>query len=86
MLSNKDAFEITGTLRAKHQNKNIPIIGLCSTKLHVDADNCLVAGMNEYIVAPYTFDQIEKLLIRWTRQFLTSKERTMSDAANQIKH
>ncbi|MBV1883012.1 MAG: DUF3365 domain-containing protein [Pseudomonadales bacterium] len=86
VLSNKDAFEITGTLRAKHQNKNIPIIGLCSTKLHVDADNCLVAGMNEYIVAPYTFDQIEKLLIRWTRQFLTSKERTMSDAANQIKH
>jgi len=66
-MPDMDAFEVTRTIRDEIQLKNLPIIGLATNHLKDAAENCLMTGMNEYIIAPYTFDQLEKLMIKWTR-------------------
>ncbi|MBV1876602.1 MAG: DUF3365 domain-containing protein [Pseudomonadales bacterium] len=67
-LPELDAFEITQRVRNTEILKRIPIVGLANIKNQESAENCLLAGMTSYLVAPYQLADLEKVLIPLARR------------------
>ncbi|WP_082542308.1 ATP-binding protein [Rhizobacter sp. Root1238] len=59
-----DGLEATRRIRA-HGERDLPIIALTANAMAGDRDECLAAGMNDYIAKPFTRDVIEHVLQRW---------------------
>lgn len=47
-----DGFEATRILRQDKKNENLPIIALTANAMSSDKDECIAAGMNDYIAKP----------------------------------
>ncbi|SHN28918.1 hypothetical protein SAMN02787076_04799 [Rhizobacter sp. OV335] len=59
-----DGLEATRRIRA-HGDRDLPIIALTANAMAGDRDDCLAAGMTDYIAKPFTRDVIEHVLQRW---------------------
>jgi signal transduction histidine kinase/DNA-binding NarL/FixJ family response regulator len=59
-----DGLEATRRIRAQGE-RELPIIALTANAMAGDRDDCLAAGMNDYIAKPFTRDVIEHVLQRW---------------------
>ena len=59
LMSAMDGWEAARTLRANSETKDIPI--LAATALFSDADlqTCMEAGCNDYIIKPFTFQELQ---------------------------
>jgi len=67
-----DGFELTSKIR-KIENKNtqvqkIPIIAITANALVGEADNCLAAGMDDYLSKPVQIKDLKLTLERWLPQ------------------
>ncbi len=66
-----DGFEAARSIRkgvAGKPNAEIPIIALTANALNSDRQQCLEAGMSDYISKPIEFQTLATVLDRWERQ------------------
>ena len=65
-----DGYQATALLRqreAQDKRGHLPVIALTANAMDGDRDQCLAAGMDDYLAKPYTLIQLEQVLDRWLR-------------------
>ena len=67
-----DGFEATRLIR--NHNKTVPIIALTAHILKEEADKCLAAGMNDFLVKPYRENELTNIILKWLRKTGNSKK------------
>jgi CheY-like chemotaxis protein len=62
-----DGFAATAALRAREKNpgRRLPIIALTANAMEGDRQQCIAAGMDDYLAKPYSLEQLEAMLRRW---------------------
>lgn len=60
-----DGLEATRQIRRNSINRDTPIIALTGLSGENERQQCLTAGMNDYIGKPFTQDQIQACLVQW---------------------
>jgi signal transduction histidine kinase len=58
-----DGFEATETLRS--QGHSLPIIALTAGTTLEERERCIIAGMDDILVKPYTADEIKQIVVEW---------------------
>ncbi|MBF0161112.1 MAG: response regulator [Magnetococcales bacterium] len=62
-----DGYQATRQLRAMESFQTLPIIAMTAHALVGDRENCLAAGMSDYMAKPIDLQQLFRLLIRWIK-------------------
>jgi len=62
-----NGYEATAALRAREPagGPRLPVIALTANALEGDRDQCLAAGMDDYLAKPYTKARLAEALRRW---------------------
>ncbi len=63
-----DGFEATRALRKREQEMPLPrtpIVALTANALEGDREQCIAAGMDDYLTKPFKREQLEAILDRW---------------------
>ncbi|MCH8497569.1 MAG: response regulator [Marinobacter sp.] len=60
-----DGFEATRRIRAHDTLRNLPIIAVTANVLEGDRDECITAGMNDYITKPFNQEGLKQVIQRW---------------------
>ena len=63
-----DGYSATGAIRegkAGEENKTIPVIAMTANAMKGDKENCIVAGMDDYLTKPINPDILEEVLNKW---------------------
>ncbi|MFZ4784287.1 MAG: response regulator [Flavobacteriales bacterium] len=53
-----------------HLHPEIKIVGLSANALSEEVNNCLNAGMNDYLVKPYTESELLNIILKWSQREL----------------
>lgn len=61
-----DGFQATAMIR--HKDKLVPIIALTAKALEEDQEDCLAAGMNDYITKPVSLERLQGVLNKYLHQ------------------
>ncbi|MBP9113027.1 MAG: response regulator, partial [Polyangiaceae bacterium] len=61
------ATERIRTIEKMDRREHVPIIGLSANALAGDREQCMGAGMDEYLTKPIRFDVLRTVLKRWVR-------------------
>ena len=80
-----DGFAATAEIRrAERGDAHTPIVAMTANAMKGDREQCLTAGMDDYLAKPVTRDQLAAILERWLTQPIVSPqlERTV-DAASE---
>jgi len=57
---------IEATREIRKKNLTLPIIAITAAAFQEDKDECLKAGMNDFITKPVTIDGLKQKLLEWT--------------------
>ena len=62
-----DGYQATAIIRQQLSEKRwrLPIIAMTANAVAGDRDKCLEAGMDDYLMKPYTAEQLRQKLLRW---------------------
>jgi two-component system, cell cycle response regulator DivK len=60
MMPEMDGWEATRILRANPETKEIPILAITAMFRPADLQTCIDAGCDDYIVKPFTLDELLK--------------------------
>lgn len=60
-----DGYEATRQLRAVPQLRDLPIIALTANAMSSDREECLLAGMNEYVSKPVDIQRLVRILCKF---------------------
>ncbi|MFT4540357.1 MAG: two-component system sensor histidine kinase/response regulator [Planctomycetota bacterium] len=60
-----DGLYTTRAIRARSEWMNLPIIGMTSSALGNEREDCVQAGMNDLMVKPLRMDAVRELIARW---------------------
>jgi CheY-like chemotaxis protein len=67
-----NGYEATAAIRASEKGavvaRHVPIIALTAHAMEGYREQCLLAGMDDYITKPVELDALENALERWTAQ------------------
>ena len=63
-MPGKDGVEVARDIRAAHGDKPV-IIALTASVMQQDQDECIQAGMNDFMSKPISKDQLAELLNKW---------------------
>lgn len=58
-------FEATELIRQDQEFKDLPIIAVTASALVGSREDCINAGMNDYLSKPFDFDQLDAILKKW---------------------
>ncbi|WP_085683563.1 MULTISPECIES: ATP-binding protein [unclassified Pseudomonas] len=62
-----DGYEATRQIRGLPGGGQVPIIALTANALQGDRENCLSAGMNDYLAKPFKRNDLQQILQRWVQ-------------------
>lgn len=68
MMPEKDGIETTRQIRSQLTTHQPTIIALTASAMEEDRDNCLAAGMDDYLSKPIKPEMLEAVLTRWVSQ------------------
>lgn len=69
MMPNMDGYEATRKIRLFSEPLgSIPIIALTANIIQEAKDECMAAGMNDFLSKPFSEDELKTILIRWLGQ------------------
>jgi PAS domain S-box-containing protein len=61
-----DGFEATRRIRAlPGPRRDVPVVALTANAMRGDREECLSAGMNDYVAKPVVFDVLARVVDRW---------------------
>ena len=60
-----DGYEATRAIRRNPDWQTLPIIAVTANVMQGDREDCLEAGMNDYITKPYKRDELRAVIDRW---------------------
>ncbi len=60
-----DGFEATRQLRGMAGLEHLPVIAVTANAMEGDREQCLSAGMNDYLTKPYSIEAMREVLERW---------------------
>src|SRR5262245_17254742 len=61
-----DGFEATAALRQREgRDRHTPIIAMTASAMAGDREQCLAAGMDDYLTKPVSAEQLQAVLERW---------------------
>ena len=65
-----DGYQTTMAIRSRQPSntRRLPIIALTANAIKGDREQCLAAGMDDYLAKPYSIVQLQQMLERWLRQ------------------
>ena len=68
LMPEMDGFEATRAIRAAEvgTGRHVPIMALTANATHRDREQCLAAGMDDYLAKPFTGPALTAALERWT--------------------
>ncbi|WP_227175664.1 hybrid sensor histidine kinase/response regulator [Marinobacter sp. CA1] len=67
-----DGYTATRRIREVPAWRELPIVAVTANVMQGDRDDCLAAGMNDYISKPYNREDLEAVIRRWTRRHASS--------------
>ncbi|MBK8793767.1 MAG: response regulator [Holophaga sp.] len=62
-----DGYEATARIREKTQHKDLPIIAMTAHAISGYREECLAAGMNDYLTKPIDPEQVFTTLAKWIK-------------------
>lgn len=70
-----DGYQATAALRQREADgsRRLPVVALTANAMEGDREQCIAAGMDDYLAKPYTRTQLEALLSRWLAPKLPAK-------------
>jgi PAS domain S-box-containing protein len=61
-----DGFDASRSIRSNEDNgTGVPIVALTAHAISGTREDCLAAGMNDYVAKPVTLEMLEQALLRW---------------------
>lgn len=63
-----DGYEATRRIRRRPEWQSLPVIAVTANVMQGDKDECLAAGMNDYITKPYDRKDLIRVIERWSDQ------------------
>src|SRR5207253_2599240 len=68
-LPGMDGFEATAAIRKQETdpNRRVPIVALTASAIEGDREQCLAAGMDDYLPKPFTTEQMRSVLATWLK-------------------
>lgn len=77
-----NGFQLSTMIRANSQIKQVPIIAVSADFTAQDQENCIASGINDFLLKPYTLDELLKKLIKAKRQAsFTEETKALLDTA-----
>ena len=63
-----DGYQASAAIRrAEGSTRRVPIIALTANVMEGNRDQCLAAGMDDFLAKPYDLEQLRTTLLRWMR-------------------
>jgi len=87
MMPELSGFETTTMIRnpaSAVRNHTIPVIALTANATREDRDNCLAAGMDDYLVKPIEVTKVLEILKKWLPRASEAVEHTDVDATKNV--
>jgi CheY-like chemotaxis protein len=62
-----DGFAATAAIRQRESStgRHVPIIAMTANAMQGDREDCLAAGMDDYVSKPVTFETLVAMLRKW---------------------
>lgn len=69
-----NGFEISNLIREDKQINQVPIVAISADFTAQDEENCIASGINDFLLKPYTLDELLRKVIRAKKETSLSSE------------
>lgn len=66
-----DGYAATEQIRRNPDWRELPVIAVTANVMQGDKDDCLAAGMNDYITKPYNKNELQRVIEHWVGRTVT---------------
>lgn len=63
-----DGYEATRKIRENPEWRDLPVIAVTANVMQGDREDCIAAGMNDYITKPYNREELRRAINRWSHR------------------